>query len=145
MSAARSHEAENDTERERLRALVARLSDDDLRRPMPGGWTIAADLAHAGYWDARAIYWLDGYARGLTPVPYEEENVEAVNEAAKPLCLALPPRDAAGLALRLAQEAHREGAAPSDEPLGAIHPGKPGFHPARALPRQGHPGRVEPA
>src|SRR5258708_39499475 len=98
MSADRSHEAENDTERERLRALVARLSDDDLRRPMPGGWTIAADLAHAGYWDARAIYWLDGYARGLTPVPDEEEKGEAGNEAAQPLWRALPPRAAAGVA-----------------------------------------------
>src|SRR5437870_8069070 len=35
----------NDTERARLRALVARLSDADLARAMPGGWTVAGVLA----------------------------------------------------------------------------------------------------
>ncbi|HEX9496698.1 MAG TPA: DinB family protein [Candidatus Limnocylindria bacterium] len=145
MSADRSHEAENDAERERLRALVARLGDDDLRRPMPGGWTIAANLAHAGYWDARAIYWLDGYARGIAPVPYEEENVDAVNDAAKPLCLALPPRDAARLALRLAEEADRKVAALSDELLATIHRVKPGFNLARAIHRKEHLDDVERA
>src|SRR5258708_17955740 len=138
MSADRSHEAENDAERERLRALGARLGDDDLRRPMPGGWTIAANLADAGYWDARAISWLDGYARGIAPVPYEEENVDAVNDAAKPLCLALPPRDAARLALRLAEEADRKALALSDELLAPIHRAQPGFHLPRAIHRKEH-------
>jgi hypothetical protein len=36
---------ETDAERERLRALVARLSDKDLSHPMTGGWTVAAVLA----------------------------------------------------------------------------------------------------
>ena len=66
---------------------------------MPGGWTVAGVLAHMGYWDARAIYWLDKWSRTGEPTPYEPENVEAVNDAAKPLCLALRPRDAAQLAL----------------------------------------------
>jgi hypothetical protein len=100
----RSHDVETDAERSRLRALVARLSDADLRRAMPDGWTVSAVLAHAAYWDARAIYWLDKWAGGAAPSPYVHENVEAVNDAAKPLCLALPPRIAADLALRLAGE-----------------------------------------
>ena len=55
----RSHDTETDAERERLRSLVARLSDKELSRPMPGGWTVSAVLAHIAFWDARAIYFLD--------------------------------------------------------------------------------------
>jgi len=113
----RSHVAETDAERERLRSLVARLSDDELRRPMPDGWTVAAVLAHAGYWDARAIYWLDKWTRGVEPSVWEPENVESVNESTKPLCLALAPRDAARLALRLAEEADAKVRALSDATL----------------------------
>ena len=49
MSVDRSHDEETDAERERLRALVTRLSDVELSRPMPGGWTVAAVLAHVGF------------------------------------------------------------------------------------------------
>ena len=55
----RSYVAENDAERERLRSLVTRLSDKELGRPMPAGWTVAAVLAHVGFWDARAIHFID--------------------------------------------------------------------------------------
>ena len=44
MTVDRSHVAANDAERARLRALVNRLSDADLARPMPGGWTVASVL-----------------------------------------------------------------------------------------------------
>jgi DinB superfamily len=113
----RSHETETDAERERLRAIVARLSDEDLRRPMPDGWTVAAVLAHAGYWDARAIYWLDKWAGGAEPTPWDPENDEPVNDSTKPLCLALAPREAARLALRLAEEADAKVRALSDDVL----------------------------
>ena len=65
----RSHDVETDAERERLRRLIARMSDADLKRPMPAGWTVAGVLAHIGFWDARAIYWLDKWARGAAPTP----------------------------------------------------------------------------
>src|SRR5215204_3033959 len=119
MAEDRAYLAENDTERERLRALVARLSDDDLRRPMPGGWTVASVLVHAGFWDARAIALMDRWGRGIAPstADYEPEDVDWLNDATKPLCLALPPRDAAQLALRLAEEADAKVAAMNDELL----------------------------
>lgn len=108
MSVHRSHDAETDVERERLRALVARLSDDELRRPMPDGWTVSAVLAHVAYWDARAIYFLNKWGPDGEPSAYEPEDSDAANESAKPLCLALPPRIAAELALRVAEEADRK-------------------------------------
>jgi len=44
MSETRAYVAENNVQRERLRGLVIRLSDDDLSRPLDAGWTIAAVL-----------------------------------------------------------------------------------------------------
>ena len=144
MAVDRSHEAENDAERERLRSLVAGLRDEDLARPMPGGWTIASVLAHAAYWDARAIFWLDKWARGGAPSTSEREdaereNVEAVNDSAKPLCLALPPRAAADLAIRLAEESDRKVKALSDQMLAKIAAiGGPPFNLSRAIHRREH-------
>ena len=144
MSEDRSHDRETDLERERLRALVARLGDKDLGRPMRAGWTIAGVLAHIGFWDARAIYWLDKWARGAAPTPYEPENTEAVNESAKPLCLALPPRDAANLALRLADEADSKVKALSDAMLAKIRAtGAPPFNLSRAIHRKEHLDEIE--
>jgi len=118
----RPYVTENDAERERLRSLITRLSDKELSRPMPGGWTVAAVLAHIGFWDARAIFFLDKWARGVEPstADYDSADVHWINDSAKPLCLALPPRDAADLALRLAEESDGKVAALSDEMLGKI-------------------------
>jgi len=144
MAEDRSHDAETDAERERLRTLVGRLGEADLARVMPGGWTVSAVLAHAAYWDARAIYWLDKWARGDAPTPYEHENVEAVNDAAKPLCLALPPRIAADLALRLAEEADGKVKALSDAMLAKIRAtGGPPFNLSRAIHRKEHLDDIE--
>ena len=118
----RPYVAENDAERERLRSLVTGLSDKELMRPMPAGWTVAAVLAHIGFWDARAIFFLDRWGRGIEPstADYDPADVHWINDSAKPLCLALPPRDAADLALRLAEESDRKVAALSDETLAKI-------------------------
>jgi hypothetical protein len=144
MTVDRSHDVETDAERERMRALVARLSDAELARPMPGGWTVAAVLAHAAYWDARAIYWIDQWGPDGEPTTYEPENVEAVNDAAKPLCLALRPRDAARLALRIAEEADGKVKALSDAMLAKIRAkGGPPFNLSRAIHRKEHLDDIE--
>ena len=144
MTEDRSHDIETNAERERLHALIARLTDADLGRAMPGGWTVAGLLAHAAYWDARAIYWLDKWARGTAPSGYEHENVEAVNDAAKPLCLALPPRIAADLAMRLAEEADGKVKALSDAMLATIRAaGGPPFNLSRATHRKEHLDEIE--
>src|SRR5881397_82972 len=142
--AERDHDVETDAERARLRRLIDRMSDSDLSRPMPAGWTVAGVLAHIGFWDARAIYWMDKWARGVAPTPYEPENTEAVNESAKPLCLALPPRDAAKLALRLAEEADGKVKELSDAMLAKIEAtGGPPFNLSRAIHRKEHLDDIE--
>jgi hypothetical protein len=144
MSEDRSHEAANDAERERLRSLVARMSDDDLGTPMPDGWTVAAVLAHVAYWDARAIYFLDKWGPDGEPSIYEPEDTDAGNESAKPLCLALRPRDAADLALRLAEASDGKVKALSDAMLAKIRlKGEPPFDLARANHRAEHLDDIE--
>jgi hypothetical protein len=146
VAADRSHDAETDAERERLRSLIKGMTDEDMRRPMPAGWTVAAVLAHIGFWDARAIYWLDKWATGVPPSAYEPENVEAVNESAKPLCLALRPRDAAQLSLRLAEQADGKVKALSDAMLVKIRAtGGPPFNLSRAIHRKEHLDEIEVA
>jgi len=146
MTEDRSHETETDAERTRLRALVARLSDAELARPMPDGWTVAAVLAHAAYWDARAIYWIDKWGPDGEPTTYEPEDTDAANESAKPLCLALRPRDAAELALRLADEADGKVRGLSDAMLAKIRAkGDPPFNLSRAIHRKEHLDEIERA
>lgn len=146
MSVDRSHDAETDVERERLRALVARLSDDELRRPMPAGWTLSGVLAHVAYWDARAIYFLNKWGPDGEPSVYEPEDTDSANESAKPLCLALPPRSAAQLALRLAEEADGKVRALSDGMLARIRAkGNPPFNLSRGSHRKEHLDDIERA
>jgi len=147
MSVDRSHDKANDAQRERLRSLVARASDADLSRPMPAGWTAAAMLAHAGFWDARAIFALEKWAATGVQAPpgdYEPDDVAWINDSAKPLCLALPPRAAAQLALRLAEEADAKIKALSDELVEKIRVAGP-FNISRAEHRREHLDDIERA
>lgn len=108
MSVDRSYVAKNNTERARLRALVQRASDADLAHPMPAGWTVAAILAHLAFWDQRIIALLHTWQRaGLDSPPpalTDGDVVDWVNDAAKPMFLAMDPRRAAELALAIADE-----------------------------------------
>src|SRR5947207_7187070 len=91
MTIDRSFVAQNDAERARLEKLVGRLSDGDLQRPLPAGWTVAGVLTHLAFWDQRAFLLLDRWQKdGKTPPANAEEDVDWINDAAKPMFLALP-------------------------------------------------------
>jgi hypothetical protein len=117
MAADRSYIAENDRERRRLEALVGKLDDAALSRPMPDGWTVASVLAHLAFWDQRIPTFIDLLERG-EKVPEENPiDVEWINAAAKATQLALPPRRAATLAVKTARAVDAAVAAMSDELL----------------------------
>jgi hypothetical protein len=99
-----------------------------------------------GFWDARAIFALEKWGRGVEPPPgdYEPEDVNWINDSAKPLCLALAPRTAAQLALRLAEEADSGIAALSDEMVEKIRVVGP-FNISRAEHRREHLDDIERA
>ena len=116
MNVDRSYVARNNAERARLEALVARLTDADLKRPLAAGWTVAGVLAHLAFWDQRAFILLDRWQReGVTPPPDDEASIDWINDAAKPMFLALPPRRAAELAVAIAEVADRKAESLSDE------------------------------
>jgi len=91
--------------RERIRDLVARLSDDELQHRVGENWTVAIILAHLAFWDRRAMYVLDMTEReGKLFVP---EIDIFVNDLSLPLWAAIPPRQAARLAVEAAEEVDR--------------------------------------
>jgi DinB family protein len=97
---------DNDRERERLRALVERLGDTELRSPVNDYWTVAGVLGHIAFWDARVLALADKLEHG---VPFAEsdqdpEDVDWINDATRPLIHAIAPAEAATLTLRIAEE-----------------------------------------
>jgi hypothetical protein len=121
MSEDRGYIAENTAQRTRLRALVERLSDDELARPLPAGWTIAGVLAHLAFWDRRVLALLERWEHqpGWAPPLLDGADVDWINDAAKALCLALPPRAAARLAVVTAEAVDRRVAVLADAQLAA--------------------------
>jgi uncharacterized damage-inducible protein DinB len=118
MTVDRSYVGENDAQRERLRALVRRLSDAELARPLGAGWTIAGVLGHLALWDQRILVLLERWEReGPSAVPRALDNavVDWINDAAKPLLLALDPRRAAEVAVAIAEVVDRKAGALPDE------------------------------
>ena len=100
---------ENTRERSRLKALVARLSDADLARPLPAGWTVAGVLGHVAFWDQRTLVLLDAWERtGAEPPHNRAEDTDWINDAGKPFLLALPPRQVADLAVAIAEAVDRK-------------------------------------
>src|SRR3546814_14100977 len=51
MSEDRSYVEQNTRERERLRALVERLDEDELRTAVNEYWTVAGVFGHIAFWD----------------------------------------------------------------------------------------------
>src|SRR3989442_1980464 len=119
MAADRTYVAQNNAQRERLRTLVARLSEDALRRPRDAGWTVAGVLGHLAFWDQRTLVLLEAWERGSAPRPFNRHDVDWINDSAKAFCLALAPRAAAELALSTAAAVDRKLEALTDDRLAA--------------------------
>lgn len=115
MSVDRSYVKNNDSERARLKALVAKSTDADLARPLPAGWTVAGVLGHLAFWDQRILALLDQWERGVAPPPHHDGDVDWINDGAKPMLLAVPPRKAAELTVAIAETVDRRVAAMSDD------------------------------
>ncbi len=98
----------NNGERARLKALVAKCTDADLARPLPAGWTVAGVLGHLAFWDQRILALLDQWeGAGVAPPPPLAGDVDWINDATKPLLLAVAPRRAAELTVSIAESTDR--------------------------------------
>src|SRR5438445_6050995 len=136
----------NDRERKRLRALVQRLTDDQLKRPVNEHWTVAAVLGHVAFWDARVLFLAGKLERGepFTPFDVEPHDVSWINDSARPLIHAIAPREAARLALRLAEETDRRVASLPPAKLWPLDPSSL-INPLRAAHRGEHLDEIEAA
>lgn len=92
---------QNHASTNRIRALVAALTDEELQHPVGEHWTVAIALAHLAWWDRRVMYVLDMTEReGKLFIP---EIDIAVNDLSLPLWAVIPPREAARIAIETAE------------------------------------------
>lgn len=97
---------ENTTSRRRLKAIIARLADEDFTRTTSSGWTVAALLAHMAFWDQRIVVLLRRWKEnGVDTSPVDSD---AINDALKPIFLSLDPRATVELCLASAETADTE-------------------------------------
>jgi hypothetical protein len=86
---------------ERIRALAARLTDDEMQTKVGEHWTVGIVFAHLAWWDRRVMYVLD-----MTEKEGKLFNPEIdifVNDLSLPLWAAIPPRAAARIAIETAE------------------------------------------
>jgi hypothetical protein len=142
----RSYAADNARELERLRALVSKLSDQDLGSMVNEYWTVAGVLGHMAFWDGRALFLAGKLQRdgALTPAEAEPEDVDWINDSARPLIHAIPPRQAAEVALRIAEETDELIASLSPEVVAKIDDNSP-LNLVRADHRGEHLDEIEAA
>lgn len=101
-----SYSARNEAELDHLKRLAGSLTDEQMGRPAGGpGWTVGGILGHLAFWDQRAVgllrRWKSG---GIGPSAVD---VDAVNDAMRPLLNAIAPRVVAQLAISSAQDIDR--------------------------------------
>lgn len=126
----------------RMRALAARLTDQELKTPVGEHWTVAIVFAHLAFTDRRARWILDATEReGKVINP--EYNI-FVNDIALPFWAAMPPRQAADLAIETADGVDKRLEAYPSGLLELVHAEYPRYV-FRALHRNEHLDEAEAA
>jgi hypothetical protein len=97
------------TQRERMRALVARLDARQLAVRLPNGWTVAGTLAHIAFWDRHPLLEMQRWAvgdmvGGETYDPHMYDRGDLFNDAVQPLLELIPSERAAAAAVQAAEE-----------------------------------------
>lgn len=92
-----SYKEQNRTSSNRIRALAERLTDEEMQTKVGEHWTVSIVFAHLAWWDRRVMYVLDMTEKnGKLFIP---EIDIFVNDLSLPLWAAVPPRDAARIAI----------------------------------------------
>jgi len=106
----RTYVDENNRERERLRKLISRITDEELTLILyQEGWTIAVALAHLAFWDQRRLVTLRKWEKqGVSPSLIDDNLGDIINDSLLPFFLEIPPRKAADMAISAAEKIDRE-------------------------------------
>src|ERR1051326_8550360 len=96
-----TYKEQNRASRERIRALAERLSDEEMLTPVGEHWTVGVVFAHIAFWERRVMYVLDMTEKdNKLFIP----NIDIfVNDLSLPLWLAVPPREAARIAIEMCE------------------------------------------
>jgi len=96
-----TYKEQNRASTERIRALVARLSDEEMQTKVGEHWTVSIALAHLAWWDRRVMYVLDmTECDGKLFIP---EIDIFVNDLSLPLWAVIPARDAARICIETSE------------------------------------------
>lgn len=97
----RSFIEQNRASTERIRNLAARLTDVEMQTRVGEHWTVGIVFAHLAWWDRRVMYVLDMTEKdGKLFIP---EIDIFVNDLSLPLWAAIPPREAARIAIETSE------------------------------------------
>ena len=91
----------NRASKERIRDLAERLTDEEMQTKVGEHWTVGIVFAHLAWWDRRIMYVLDMTEKnGKLFIP---EIDIFVNDLSLPLWAAVPPREAARIAIETSE------------------------------------------
>ena len=91
----------NRASKERIRTLAERLTDEEMQTKVGEHWTVGIVFAHLAWWDRRVMYVLDMTEKnGSLFIP---EIDIFVNDLSLPLWAAVPPREAARIAIETSE------------------------------------------
>ena len=133
----------NRVQTERLRKLVGRLDAEMLAIRLPNGWTVAVALAHIAFWDRQRLSLMRRWTAGnWCNGGYDGE---LFNEVLLPFLEAIPPDQAAAIALKSAEEVDAFLLTVPDELVEAAlaRPDRPNLD--RGSHREGHLDQIEKA
>jgi hypothetical protein len=97
MTLDRSYIELNRASRERIRALADGLTDDEMQTKVGEHWTVGIVFAHLAWWDQRVLQILEKTEQDGKLFALEIDTV--VNDLSLPLWTAVPPREAARIAM----------------------------------------------
>jgi hypothetical protein len=130
----RSYVAENDAERARLKAIVARLTDADMARAVSEDWTVGVGLMHLAFWDGLSLSKFEEWERtGTVEIPPMRDMVDGINQAMLPWWRTIAPIQVRHAVVAAAEAVDRKAEtlpAPIVEALLAVRP--------RSLTRAAH-------
>ena len=96
-----SYKEQNHASSERIRTLANRLTDEEMQTKVGEHWTVGIVFAHLAWWDRRVMYVLDMTEQnGKLFIP---EIDVFVNDLSLPLWAAVPPREAARIAIETSE------------------------------------------
>jgi len=97
---------DNARERERLRALTSRLTDEELHLDLGDGWTVATALAHLAFWDYLSLTRIRRWKQ--SGVSVSSLDLDVINDALLPLLREVASKRAVELAIAAAEAVDAE-------------------------------------